>query len=202
MSEATDRALSMIGVSKPYILGTGDYQPDAYVDEPWTNGQWTDASGLVHTGRGSDCAGFAISWCHKLVRHRPGFNRGAWATVSDDLNTDSAVEDAQHAQELFDPVVFPSLSAAVLPGDLLVYKTIHLPGHPRPWIGHVSIVLAVGDGFDPARPDWTKLTVAQCCGGNGRMPAVIESDGAIWAQHDHVWGDVDDRRAVVIRVKV
>src|SRR5262245_49816365 len=49
----------------------------------------------------SDCAGFAICRCYGLRRHRPGFNRGAWSSVEDDLNCNSAIEDADHHRELF-----------------------------------------------------------------------------------------------------
>jgi hypothetical protein len=51
-----------------YVLGTGDYRPTTTSDTPWT----------VNAGlTGSDCAGFAICWAWKLVRHRPGFNKGS-----------------------------------------------------------------------------------------------------------------------------
>jgi len=170
-SEAVQRALSMVGVQMPYVLGTGDYSPNG-PDVPWT-----ERDGVL----GSDCAGFAISWCYKLPRHRPGYNHGAWASVEDDLNCNSAIEDAEHARELF------TLASAPQPGDLITYPTIRLAGHV--FIGHVCIVInttrALSFQFDA--PDYSLLDVVHCHGGNGRKPACTTSDGAIWNQHDHVW---------------
>src|SRR5215831_17450620 len=101
----------MVGNGGQYELGTGGYRPGAADDKPWT----TAGSGAV----GSDCAGFAISWCYKLPRHRAGFNAGAWASVADDLNCNSAIEDADHKMELF-----VRATGAVQPGDLIAYPTI------------------------------------------------------------------------------
>jgi hypothetical protein len=175
-----------------YELGTGDYRLSAQGDLPWT----TSTDGLA----GSDCAGFAMCWCYQLPRHRPGFNAGEWATVSDDINTDSAIEDAQHAGELFALVTtYP------LVGDLLVYHTIPAFGGAGPWIGHVSIViddsrLRAWMGMSRANtwdtPRYDLLDVAQCCGPNGRRPAVIKTDGSIWAHHDQMW---PTHKTVVLR---
>jgi hypothetical protein len=191
--EAVTRALSLVGKGGRYELGTGDYRPSpaagALVDLPWT----TSNSGAV----GSDCAGFALSWCYKIPRGRPGLNRGAWATVSDDVNCNSAIEDADHGQDLF-----VRATGAVQPGDLIAYPTITLPGHPQPWIGHVAIVIGVtrATAFDLAKPDYSLLDVAHCCGPNGRAPAIIASDGAVWNQHDHQW-PLPQHRTVVLRAK-
>ena len=180
----------MVGVMSPYKLGTGDYHPrqtpGGVIDVPWT-----ERDGVV----GSDCAGFAISWCHQLKRHRPGFNHGAWATVSDDLNTDSCVEDARHKRELFEEITRPE------PGCLLVYKSIRLPDHAPPYhlIGHVAIVLEVPAEWDPAHPQYELLTVAQCKGPNRREPAVVKTDGSVWSHHDSVWSK-PEHRSVLVRV--
>ena len=171
-SSAVARALQLL--SEPtnkttgYQLGTGDYHAQL-PDLPWTGN-----NGAI----GSDCAGF-ICWCYELVRHRPGFNVGGWATVSHDINTDSACEDADHMRELFAPVVdAPQL------GDLLIYATVPRIGEAGPWMGHVSIVLDASQ-WNPL--SWASLRVAQCCGPNGRMPAVIATDGSIWDHHDATW---------------
>ena len=64
--EAVARAKSVAGKGGEYFLGSGDYKPKGDRDVPWT---------LLPSGReGSDCAGFAISWCYRLTRHRPGYN--------------------------------------------------------------------------------------------------------------------------------
>lgn len=187
--EAVQRALSLDSTGKPYELGTGDYRPrflGSLIDLPWT----TNAAGAT----GSDCAGFAISWCYRLQRHRPGFNVGPWSTAADDINVDSAIQDANHTRELFEIVTTP------FPGALLLYPTITLPGHPGSWMGHVAIVVSVArcKAWDASNPDYSLLDVRQCMGGNGRVPGVVSSDGAIWANHDHTW-PLPQHRSVMLR---
>lgn len=181
MTESVVRALSMVGVKMPYALGTGNYSPHGE-DVPWS----------VNGGpRGADCAGFAISWCHKLVRHRPGFNRGPWATVEDDVNVNSAIEDSEHKQELFIPADVPR------PGDLIAYPTIHLHGHV--FIGHVCIIVDTKRclEWDPAFPDYSVFDVAHCHGPDGRTPAVTLTDGAIWNRHSEMWPKFEHRSKLV-----
>lgn len=177
---AVDRARSVVGVGGQYILGTGDYHPkkvgSADVDLPWT----------VRDGQeGSDCAGFAICWAWKLVRHRPGFNAGPWASVSDDINCNSALEDGLHKQELFTTL---SAGACAQPGDLLLYPTIRLKdadGKLHVFIGHVGLVEYVPTDFKYG--DWRRLGIIQCHGPNGYIPGVVRTDGSIWAHHDTKW---------------
>jgi hypothetical protein len=174
-----------------YWLGTGNYKPQMVggqlVDTPWT--QTTDKTGLIHTG--SDCAGFAICWCYKLPRHRPGYDRnGAFGDVEDDINCNSvlgdAIGDVDHppAHDLFTVA-----TGMPQPGDLLVYPTIRLAGHPLPFIGHVGIVVSTGrlTSWDVVHPRYDLLDVAQCCGGDGRSPAVLLTDGSAWAKHHRDW---------------
>jgi len=180
---ACSRSRRMVGQPYPYVLGTGDYKPTPTSDTPWTQ-----RDGML----GSDCAGFAISWCYELPRHRPGFNVGPWASVSDDINCNSAIEDAEHARDLFELV-----TGAPQNGDLLTYPTIRLPGHPTPFIGHVCIVIDA-NGWKPG--SWASLVVAHCHGPNGRSPAVTIGDGAIWDRHDEVWPK-PEHRSRLLRVK-
>lgn len=165
-------ARSLVGTGV-YELGTGD------CDTP--------------IGGPSDCAGFAINRCYGLRRHRPGFNHGAWASVSDDLNCNSAIEDADHHRELFVRADRPEL------GDLLAYPTIRLPGHATPWIGHICIVIGVGRvvAWDPARPDWALLDVVQCRGPNGKRPGIVATTGAGWNGHDMTWPKAEHRSALL-----
>jgi hypothetical protein len=123
-SEAVARALSIARNGGQYELGTGDYRPTSVggklVDAPWTSSS--------HGAIGSDCAGFAISWCYKVPRHRPGLNVGPWSTCADDLNCNSAIEDSDHAQDLF-----VRATGTLKPGDLIAYRpspcrTIQIPG--------------------------------------------------------------------------
>jgi hypothetical protein len=178
-AEAVQRAYRILdapsNATACYVLGGGDYRPITLAgvlrDLPWTGDP-----------PGSDCDGFAM-WCYKLPRHRRGFNRGFWATVSDDINPNSAIEDSQHAGELFRRVYSPE------PGDLLCYPTFRLDGHPQPWIGHVAIVLSTDRAWswNPAQPWYHTLDIAQCCGGTGRTPAVIATDGYVFDRHNALW---------------
>ena len=158
-----------------YKLGTGDL--DSHGEEP------------------RDCFGFACCEAYGIRRHRPGFNRGSWATVSDDLNCNSAIEDADHAGELFERVHTPAL------GILLVYPTIRLAGHPDPWIGHVAIVVGAARcrEWDHAHPSYALLDVVQCRGPNGRRPGIVATDGSIWDHHDALWPR-PEHRTVMLRV--
>jgi hypothetical protein len=194
---------SLVGIDMPYALGTGDYSTAVATggpDVPWTR---RAKDGLV----GADCAGVAMSWASQIPRHRPGLNHGSWATVSDDLNTNSGIEDAEHEGDLYTVVHGDD----VFPGDLLCYKTIQLrtpdgtdwirneDGSIKKWIGHVQMIEVVPVGWK--RSDgWTALTVLQCCGGDGRRPAVIRSDAHAMDMHDHVWPK-QEHRVHVLRVK-
>lgn len=164
------RALVGRGV---YMLGTGDDTSQG--DDP------------------RDCFGFAVCELYGIKRHRPGFNRGRWSTVEDDLNCNSAIEDADHGRELFERVTTPAL------GALLVYPTIRLPGHPQVWIGHVGIVVGVSRCLEWVQPSYASLDVVQCRGPNGRKPGIVATDGAIWDHHDTVWPN-PEHRTVMLRV--
>ena len=173
---AAERAKSLAGKGGQYVLGTGDYLGD---DKP----PWTVRAGMS----GSDCAGFALSWCYKLPRHRPGYNRGSWSTVSDDINCNSAIEDAEHTRDLFELV-----NGVPRVGDLLTYPTFTLlapDGTHKQFIGHVGIIIGMANvlEWDPAEPQYELLEVAQCKGPNGRSPAVVVTDGSVWAHHDTIW---------------
>lgn len=185
--EAVQRAYTMVSRPMPYVYGTGDYNPNG-PDVPWTS-----RDGV----RGSDCAGFVV-WCYRLPRHRPGFNKGPWATVADDLNCNSMLEDAAHQRELFEPCERPEV------GCMLAYPTIRIwSGLTRKtFIGHICIVVGVARCFewDPTNPDYSSLDVLHCHGGNGRVPAVTPATGAIWDMHDERWPKPQHRTGM-IRVK-
>jgi hypothetical protein len=186
-TEAVQRALSIVGQGGEYELGGGDYYPVGGLDLPWTR----NAAGRLVC----DCSRFAIVWCYKLRGHRPGFNRGDWATVSDDINPNSAIEDADHARELFERIYTP------FPGALICYPTIHLEGHAEPWIGHVKIVTGITRCvmWNPELPDWSLLDTAECMGPPGRRPGVIAGTGAEMVAHDRNWPK-PEHRTVMLRV--
>lgn len=204
-TEAVERARRLIGLGGQYVLGTGDYKPSVIagrlVDVPWT-----ERNGMT----GSDCAGFAICWCYKLKRHRPGFAAGRvpreyWdqSDVDDDINCNSLIEDALTAKEVCELVV----DAVPVPGDLLVYASLRLElasGQLFKNIGHVGIVIsndrAFGVPWSKDHPPYHLLDIAQCKGGNGRTPAVIKTDGSLWEHHDEVWPK-PAHRTFVIRMK-
>jgi len=190
--EAVARAKRLTGRGGQYVLGTGDYRPKTIagrlIDVPWT-----ERRGLV----GSDCAGFALCWCYKLQRHRPGYAAGSpppeyrdVADIDDDINCNSAIEDALTNRDLFDLVD----DDVPLPGDLLCYASLRLrlaDGTLFENVGHVGIVIGnvrlVGHAWKWATPNYHLLDVAQCRGPNGREPAVIQTDGSLWERHDAVW---------------
>lgn len=140
-----------------------------------------------------DCFGFAACECYGLRRHRPGFNRGAWATVSDDLNCNSLIEDADHAGELAERIWTP------FPGALILYPTIRLPGHELPWIGHVKIVVGVSRAglWNPDRPCWGLLDTVECHGPNGRRPGIVAGTGSEMDAHDLKWPKREHRTAML-----
>jgi CHAP domain len=165
-----------------YMLGTGDYRPrmtsTGLWDMPWS--QTTDASGAIHTG--SDCAGFALAWCYKLQRHRPGYNHGGAFYVEDDINSNSAIGDALGERDCFELA-----TGAPRPGDLIAYPTFRLNG--LVFIGHVAIVVGVSRviAWDPKAPRYDQLDIVQVCGPNGRTPAAIATDGSVFAHHAATW---------------
>lgn len=180
-------ALSQVGRGI-YQLGTGD--ADDHPDDP------------------TDCAGFAINRCYGIKRHRPGFNHGPWASVEDDLNCNSAIEDAEHKQELFTQVFTRGhdgegpLRAVSQPhpGDLITYPTFYLPDHKDPWIGHIAIVTSVPAEWDWGLSPWRDLGIVQCCGPNGRRPGIIAGTAGHWDLHDSQWPK-PEHRTRLIRVR-
>jgi len=171
--KAVEIALASVGHGE-YWLGTGDYNTPL-------------------DGR-SDCAGFAICKCYGLRRHRPGFNKGKWASVEDDINCNSAIEDANRRKDLF-----VLAAPRPQPGDLLAYPTFFLTGHPKPWIGHIAIVVAVDRmaAWDAAKPDWSLLDVVQCCGPDGRKPGIVRSTAQHWREHDRQWPKPEHRSSLL-----
>lgn len=167
-----------------YQLGTGDYRPGA-TDLPWTQAE----NGLF----GCDCAGFVV-WCFKLPRHRPGYNRGGKFDVEDDLNTNSMLGDAFGARELFAPV-----DGVPLPGDIIAYPTFRLRSHDDPsklltFIGHTGQVIGVSrwDGST-----YGSLDIVQVHGPNGRMPAAVATDGAVFDRHNATWPKPEHRASLL-----
>jgi hypothetical protein len=178
-----DRMLALVGKPIPYMLGTGD------ADGP------TARDGVV----GFDCAGAAICYAHQLKRHRPGFNRGRWATVSDDINCNSMIEDAEHKQELFVPVD----ENDVQPGDLIAYPTIYVRRVLRKtlkFIGHVQMVVRTPPWpWSRTRHGFAGLDVVHCHGPNGRVPGVTLSAGDACDRHDEQWGKPQHQTRIVRR---
>lgn len=164
-----------------YWLGTGNYGVD-----PWTPNPEDKPA--------SDCAGFAISWCWKLRRHRPGFNKGGWATVEDDLNVNSIMEDAVHRTELAVPLAVYELPK---PGDLLCYPSFIVRGVGQK-IGHVAIIEHVPDTY--VHENWRQLHIIHCHGPARHTPAVERASGYLFEQHDNTW-PTEARRTKVIRMK-
>jgi hypothetical protein len=202
-AEALTRARKIIGHGGQYILGTGDYLGShslANVPSGLSESPWTEAT----AGVGSDCAGF-ICWAFKKKRHRPGFNKGAWSTVEDDINCNSLLEDSVHLQQLCTRVN-PGESIKV--GDCLAWPTFRLRAFAEPhevltFVGHIGMVDYVPSDFvfSTTNPTlWHRLGIIQCHGPNHFTPGVVETDGSIWGRHDELWGK-EEHRTHVIRFK-
>lgn len=177
--DALNRMLALVGDrSVQYILGTGDAHGNTKRDDQW----------------GMDCAGAAICYAHDLKRHRPGFNRGKWATVSDDINCNSAIEDSEHNQELFVPVA----EAEVRPGDLILYPTIHVRKLIKvlKFIGHAQMVAAVPKGWT-RKDGFGELAIVHCHGPNGRRPGVSRGFGDACDRHDEQWGKPEHQTRII-----
>lgn len=147
-----------------------------------------DAARLVF-----DCTSFAMRHCYGVPGHRPGYNRGwgtDWSTgesstCEDDINSNSAIEDAMHGQDLFIPV-----TGRPFPGDIMAYPTIRLPGRTDPWVGHAAIVVAVDRArasWDWARPDFSLLDMMECHGPNNTTPAIRRATGVVFSAHSVSW---------------
>lgn len=154
-----------------------------------------------HLSKGDDerdCWGFAFCECYQVPRHRPGFNKG-WIdadgrgpSIVDDLNCNSAIEDADHAGELFRRVHVPMI------GDLIAYPTIWHPALGNA-IGHVKIVFGLERclEWDPNRPDWSLLDTVECRGPNGLRPGILLGNGHDMNVRDAVVRDPRDRTALL-----
>jgi hypothetical protein len=209
--QAISRLASFVDVAMPYRLGAGGYH-GIDSDSPWS----ADNSGVV----GCDCWG-AIRFAYALSAHRPGFNKFAYARfdildVEDDVNSNSAIGDARHRQELF---VELTKGTTIQMGDIVTYPTIMLThtvatqigsirsktdwlrnpdGSIKQWIGHGALVrtpngAVVGDHF-------SKLSIIQCYGPNNRRPAIRVTDGSVFDHHDATWPEAQ-HRTTVLRVK-
>ncbi len=184
-AEAVERARRFIGRGT-YVLGGGAWSPNALTDDPWTALHGFDDA--------ADCWGFT-SWCLKQPRHVPGFNRGPWATVSDDTNCDSAIEDAEHQQQMYAVAPRPE------PGDLLVFPSVRDPAtKKRIRIGHVGIIVDSSRclEWDPEHPAFDRIEVVQCQAST--RPAVKQSSGTAWFHRESFRNKTDHRwRSRVIR---
>jgi hypothetical protein len=182
--EAVSRARSLVGRGT-YALGTGGYKPSPGIDEdldPWIPHPRTNQRGDF-----CDCWGL-VSWAFRQRRHRPGYNPGG--SVTDDINTDSAIEDASRIPkgaakpraELWQLVDTHSAQC----GDLIVYPSIRGPGGERLRIGHVGIICAVdypvGKGLS------LPFRVIQCSSQQPLGAAIRETDARAWEKRDRWQG--------------
>ncbi len=195
-AEALARMEALTLLDMPYELGTGGYDPK-HPDDPCT----TRKDGK----RGCDCAGAAQCYAFKIVRHDPGFASGIapalyrdQSDVDDDHNTNSAIEDALTKQEVYEIV----LEGPVLPGDLLAYATIRIhgaDGEAHTFVGHVAMIKYVPTDWKPG-DGYHALRILQCCGGDGRRPLVLNTDGSLFDRHDQNWPK-EQHRTQILRVR-
>ncbi len=131
-TSAASRAVGMLGERWPYVLGTGNHRGP-------TMTRRKDGPSPI----GFDCWGF-ISYCYQMPRTVLGFNKGPWATVSDAVNCDSSIEEAEHIGKTYQVVPIAHI------GDLLVMPSIRDAQGKRIRIGHVWIVVGVPAEAPPA----------------------------------------------------
>lgn len=168
-----------------YRWGAGHYDPAR-----------PDLLGMTEVGGvlGWDCAGAAISHAYRLTRHRPGFNRQPHATVEDDINVDSLLEDADPdrggRQELGELVTEPA------PGVLILTPTIRIPERNFVEPGHVRMIVDCSrvHAWVSRLPLFAQVTYLECRGPDGRRPGVVRDSGESVDQHNAKW-PVDFRRA-------
>ena len=198
-TDALARLDSIVGIAVPYYLGTGDFDP-ASPNMPWS----TRKDGK----KGSDCR-VACCFAYEIPAHRRGYNgdyadqtgkivHAPWATVSDDVNYNSLIEDAEHEQDLC-VIVADDLQV----GDILCYPTIQLRTHDasgvegdwlrnpdgsiKTWIGHGMMLAQVPPIGWTRASGWSALQVLQCHGPDGRTPAVVATDAHALDIHDATW---------------
>lgn len=161
--EAVDRAMRLLHRCE-YQLGAGDYLGlSVEVEQPVV--------------QAFDCCGFAVSYCWKVKRHRPGFNRasGAHATIVDDLNVDSVWEDAFYGAQEFGVAL--ARHEPPRPGDLLITRSIrrgqvkHAPDFCR--MGHVRICTKAPLAWDASHPKYVSLEMAEIDGPNGNRGPIL-----------------------------
>jgi hypothetical protein len=128
------------------------------------------------TGR-CDCVGFTC-WASGFARHQADFVE--W---EGDINTDAAIEDADHHQSYFIEQQTPQ------PGDWLLYGSVNR-GHPGGRIGHVSIIVEVPVGWRHEH-GFKALKVVQCAAFQGR--AIRLTDGAWWDGADRAGRPLNSR---------
>lgn len=178
--EAVSRARSLVGRGI-YLLGTGGYKPTPGIDEDLA--PWTPHPRTGQRGDFCDCWGL-VSWAFRQRRHRPGYNLGG--SVTDDINTDSAIEDARRIPrgetkpraEQWHQVDMHNAQC----GDLLVWPSIRGPGGGRLRIGHVGIVSAVGGD------DLLTWRVIQCSSQAPLGSAIRETFARAWEKRDRWQG--------------
>lgn len=167
-AEAIARAHELLGKGYPYILGAGNHRGPTQVRRK---------DGTL-TPLGFDCWAFADAWAYEQPRHEPGFNHGPHATVSDDRNCDSAIEEAEHFGKKYEVIetpetgcliVMPSVRAReVWPDDARAlpdaeFKAKHgYAKNDRVRIGHVWLAVIVPESWDPTKPQYDLITTLQC----------------------------------------
>jgi hypothetical protein len=192
-AEAVQRMLELEASRRgQYAWGTGNYDPK----HPELFGMTTN-----HDLQGWDCAGAAVCHSFRLFRHRPGFNRQPHATIEDDINVDSILEDADPERggrcELGELVTIPA------PGILLLTPSIHLEANEHHGKfdepGHVRLIIDA-TRWNPAAPRWADVIYLECHGPNKHTPGVTRSTGESVDRWDAKWPK-PMHRAAMVRVR-
>lgn len=157
-SEVVSRALKFDGQGR-YELGCGGRNPEA--KNPFAKSK-KDKPGSNF----ADCSGF-VSWClgYDRVQDLGLHASERW------YSTTEMVADAVGANRMFSKL---TLTAVVLPGDIIVY-----PAHDKYKYGHVGIITSIKPDFVRLGAKWwDKLWITHCS--TGGQAAIRTSNAKLW----------------------
>lgn len=157
---AVIRARALVGQGR-YIVGAGGRDPSARTPD-----------GIVRGRRGCDDAGF-LAWCLGYDRHQRGFT-----PVSDWVNADSMIWEAETLGGWFRPLVAPEI------GAVIAYCSIDLERDGRrDRVGRAALVVEVPDLWTTSEMAWAALRIIHCSPSiqRRRGHAIDETHAAAWA---------------------
>ncbi len=159
-NKAVIRAHSLVGQGR-YTVGAGGRDASALTPDSVVRGR-----------RGCDYAGF-LAWCLGYDRHQRGFT-----PVSDWVNADSMICEAEIFGTWFRPLVTPEI------GAVIAYCSIELERDGRrDRVGHAALVVEVPDRWTTSEAAWAAMRIIHCSPSiqRRRGHAIDETHAAAWA---------------------